>query len=500
MVATLLHERSGRTGELVVVHCGSVPDALFEAELFGYKKGAFTGAECDRDGLLKQASGGTLFLDEVGELPLMHQVKLLRILSERRYRAVGATREASIETRVIAATNRDVCGMLITGRWRRDFWARICEHEIKVPPFRERVEDVIALARQLAQQRQSGSGFVREVAAAAKSLCGEENAWACGARDIRNLVVRADVDGVAFAMATMKRAWAMVTPTRESRGRPVRYADPPPRHGPGNPSSMSGDLQASCPPTPYVPALSSPHEDLAKLIQERLRSIGAGSIRAAKPRASIALAPLLARSAVLGRHEIQGAIGPCDARTLAANINKLCEAKLLQAFTGVYDRYQLTPGVQLRFLLQKNASSTTPTPGNRDRGLAGEWALLNPATVWTVRAGDRICVETMTCSDMLVNVALISHQPDSYAFDWLHVERRTQAGLPARFVLEFDAVASFEHILTHVTWPARRGGRASIAEVEHSIPAATQLTRARQDALTRLGKPGFTYDIFLHHR
>jgi len=147
LVARALHQRSRRAAApFVPVDCGAIPDALMESEFFGHEKGAFTGADARRMGLVEFADGGTLFLDEVGELPLGLQAKLLRVLQERRVRRVGARQEASVDVRVIAATSRDLDAMVEQGEFRRDLFYRINVVRIDLPPLRDRGDDIGLLA------------------------------------------------------------------------------------------------------------------------------------------------------------------------------------------------------------------------------------------------------------------------------------------------------------------------------------------------------------------
>lgn len=144
LVARALHDRHSRRskGRFVAINCGAIPATLIESELFGYKAGAFTGANRDKKGLIEEASGGTLFLDEVGELRSDLQVKLLRVLQERECVRLGETKARAVDVRVIAASNRDVEGMLGDGTFREDLYYRICQMKIEVPPLRERPEDL----------------------------------------------------------------------------------------------------------------------------------------------------------------------------------------------------------------------------------------------------------------------------------------------------------------------------------------------------------------------
>src|SRR5690606_20835102 len=147
LAARLIHESGPRAARpFVAVNCGAIPETLMEAEFFGYRKGAFTGADQERDGFFQAASGGTLFLDEVADLPLAMQVKLLRAIQEKRVRKVGATMEEQVDVRVISATHQDLAQCVAAGRFRQDLYYRLNVIELKLPPLRERREDIPALA------------------------------------------------------------------------------------------------------------------------------------------------------------------------------------------------------------------------------------------------------------------------------------------------------------------------------------------------------------------
>jgi len=147
-IAREIHHRSDyREGPLVAINCGSIPNELFESELFGYVDGAFTSSRRGgRVGLIEQANGGVLYLDEIGEMPLTQQVKLLRVLQERRVRPVGATRELSLDFKVIAATNRDLSADVEKGAFRDDLYYRLNVFSLRLPPLRDRREDIAAIA------------------------------------------------------------------------------------------------------------------------------------------------------------------------------------------------------------------------------------------------------------------------------------------------------------------------------------------------------------------
>ena len=141
VVARAIHESNPR-GQFVPIDCGALVGALMESELFGHVKGAFTGAAESRRGLMELADGGTAFFDEIGDLPLDMQVKLLRLIQEREFRAVGALQWRKVDIRIIAATHRDLKGEIAAGRFREDLYYRLNVFSIRLPPLRERIEDV----------------------------------------------------------------------------------------------------------------------------------------------------------------------------------------------------------------------------------------------------------------------------------------------------------------------------------------------------------------------
>jgi len=150
LVAQLIHESSPRhDGPFVPVNCGAIPTELMESELFGHKRGSFTGAVADKKGLVQAAEGGTLLLDEVADLPLHMQVKLLRVIQEKAVRPVGEQREVPVDVRILSATHKDLAALVAEGRFREDLYYRINVIEIKVPPLRGRLEDVPDLAKSI---------------------------------------------------------------------------------------------------------------------------------------------------------------------------------------------------------------------------------------------------------------------------------------------------------------------------------------------------------------
>jgi two-component system, NtrC family, response regulator PilR len=153
LVARSIHEVSVRSGQpFIAVNCSAIPEQLLEAEFFGYRKGAFTGAMEDREGFFQAANGGTLFLDEIGDLPLAMQSKLLRAIQERSVRPVGAVSEVSVNVRLLSATHKDLAAEVHAGNFRQDLYYRLNVIQIRVPPLRERLEDLVAISERVLER------------------------------------------------------------------------------------------------------------------------------------------------------------------------------------------------------------------------------------------------------------------------------------------------------------------------------------------------------------
>src|SRR4051812_41610948 len=191
-LARFIHDDSSRSARpFVAINCAAVPEALVESELFGHIRGSFTGATQDRVGLFEAANGGTLLLDEVGDLPLPMQVKLLRVLQEREFRRVGENRTRHVDVRVLGATHRDLPGEVAAGRFRQDLYYRLRVIELRIPPLRERREDILPIARQVlaetaARMKLPVTGFTP---AAADQLL--RWGWPGNVRELQNVVERA---------------------------------------------------------------------------------------------------------------------------------------------------------------------------------------------------------------------------------------------------------------------------------------------------------------------
>ncbi|MGB8509034.1 MAG: sigma-54 dependent transcriptional regulator [Pyrinomonadaceae bacterium] len=191
MVARAVHTLSPRADKpFMPINCGAFTETLLESELFGYMRGAFTGATANRKGLFEAADKGTIFLDEVGEMSPTMQVKLLRVLQERKVRPVGAHEELSIDTRVIAATNRDLAAMVKQGGFREDLFYRISVIPIELPPLRERREDIAELVEHFVQKFCTQTGRNLNISERALELL-ERYAWPGNVRELEHTIERA---------------------------------------------------------------------------------------------------------------------------------------------------------------------------------------------------------------------------------------------------------------------------------------------------------------------
>ena len=189
LAARRIHALSARADQAFVpVNCGAIPETLMESEFFGYKKGAFTGANSDHEGFFQAASGGTLFLDEVADLPLAMQVKLLRAIQEKKVRRVGATQEEPVDVRLISATHQKLAQMVEAGRFRQDLYYRLNVIELNMPSLRERPEDIAPLAQALLGKLSQGRA-VRLDAEALKLL--KNYAFPGNVRELENILERA---------------------------------------------------------------------------------------------------------------------------------------------------------------------------------------------------------------------------------------------------------------------------------------------------------------------
>lgn len=192
LVANALHANSHRgSGPLVAVNCGAIPENLLEAEFFGARKGAYTGATHDRPGYFRAAQGGTLFLDEIGDLPLPMQAKLLRAIQERRVRALGDNQEESVDVRIISATHKDLAQEVLDGRFRQDLYYRLNVIDIAIPPLRERRDDLAALCESLIGRIARESGVAAMALSPASLALLDQMPLRGNVRELENLLHRA---------------------------------------------------------------------------------------------------------------------------------------------------------------------------------------------------------------------------------------------------------------------------------------------------------------------
>src|SRR6266571_1878890 len=192
LAARMIHLGGPRAEQpFVPVNCGAIPENLMESEFFGYKKGAFTGAEGDRDGFFQAANGGTLFLDEVADLPLAMQVKLLRAIQEKKVRKVGATTEDAVDVRIICATHQSLAACVESGKFRQDLYYRLAVIELRMPPLRECRDDIPVLADAILRRLSGPDGkrSVRLSEGAKKALAGYD--FPGNARELENTLERA---------------------------------------------------------------------------------------------------------------------------------------------------------------------------------------------------------------------------------------------------------------------------------------------------------------------
>jgi two-component system response regulator PilR (NtrC family) len=260
LVARAIHEHGVRASQrFVAVNCGAIPENLLEAEFFGYRKGAFTGANEDREGFFQAADGGTLFLDEIGDLPLAMQSKLLRVIQERSVRPVGATAETPINTRILSATHKDLAAEVAAGRFRQDLYYRLNVIQIRVPPLRERLEDLgLISARVLARIAQDAgvSPTPRLSQGALQTL--SRYAFPGNVRELENLLHR--------ALALSGGEWIEA----DDLGLPDALLDG------GRSESQFAALETPVEAAPLAQGLSLPDElpaDLARYLDEVERAI-----------------------------------------------------------------------------------------------------------------------------------------------------------------------------------------------------------------------------------
>jgi two-component system response regulator AtoC len=261
VIAEEIHKRSARAQKpLVKLNCAALPEALLEGELFGYERGAFTGAQQAKQGLIEAADGGTLFLDEVGELTLATQAKLLRVVENREVLRLGSVRPTRVDIRMVAATHRDLEEMVATGAFRQDLYYRFAGVSIVVPPLRERVEEIPRLANEfVARFCRENKRPIIPISDAAMQLL-KMYPWPGNVRELRNVIERAIVFCKGIAIAP------------EHLGLPERSSRPPmaaARISPSQPPSMAPTPSAAASTIAFGSTANLPAE-MADLERERI--------------------------------------------------------------------------------------------------------------------------------------------------------------------------------------------------------------------------------------
>jgi two-component system response regulator PilR (NtrC family) len=271
LAARAVHDASSRRLQpFIPVNCGAIPETLMEAEFFGYRKGAFTGADRDRDGFFQAAAGGTLFLDEVAELPLAMQVKLLRAIQERRVRKVGASSEDAVDVRILSATHQDLSALVANGRFRQDLFYRLNVIEVRVPPLRDRLEDVPQLAGAILQRiAERGSAPHARLSPAALAAL-KNYRFPGNVRELENILERA----VALAGDDVLMADDLMLPSTEidlpieAEPVPAEEAAAPDADGPAAPAEFT---MVEGVPTSLPSYLDSLERDAIRRALERTR-------------------------------------------------------------------------------------------------------------------------------------------------------------------------------------------------------------------------------------
>ena len=234
--ARYIHQQSPRRGApFVAINCAAIPENLLEATLFGYEKGAFTGAQTAQAGKFEQAEGGTLLLDEISEMPLSLQAKLLRVLQEREVERVGGRKPIRLDIRVIATSNRDMAREVESGRFREDLFYRLNVFPLAIPPLRERAQDIVALARHLAAVHCVRAGRNAKFSAAAEAILAG-HAWPGNVRELENAVQRALILTPGESIEPEHLQFSIVLPT--ATGMAPAAVVPPMSPGEALPASM----------------------------------------------------------------------------------------------------------------------------------------------------------------------------------------------------------------------------------------------------------------------
>ena len=224
LIARTVHESSSRRSRpWVDINCAALPENLVESELFGYEKGAFSGADASKPGLFEMADKGTLFLDEIGELQLQTQVKLLRVLDGQPFYRLGGHRKIKVDVRIVAATNQDLEAAVREGRFRQDLFHRLGQFQLRVPALRDRPEDIVALAEHFLRLKAAGKNFSAQAISALLS-----HAWPGNIRELRNLVAKMAMESSGSEIDFTRLSAALTgepTALRQTASMPVSNLD-----------------------------------------------------------------------------------------------------------------------------------------------------------------------------------------------------------------------------------------------------------------------------------
>ncbi|WP_206199301.1 sigma-54 interaction domain-containing protein [Parasulfuritortus cantonensis] len=219
VVARAVHQHSRRAGgPFLRVNCGAIPAELIDSELFGHERGSFTGAVATRKGWFERADGGTLFLDEIGELPLAAQVRLLRVLQDGSFQRVGGEHVLNVDVRLVAATNRDLRQAVGVGAFREDLWFRIAVFPIPLPPLRERLQDIPALAAHFSLRAAERLGLPPRMPDAADLDLLAAYPWPGNVRELASVIERAAILGDGHRLEVARALGAVPTPARATVG------------------------------------------------------------------------------------------------------------------------------------------------------------------------------------------------------------------------------------------------------------------------------------------
>jgi len=222
VIARAIHARSQRAaGPFLRVNCGAIPPGLIDSELFGHERGSFTGALAERRGWFERADHGTLFLDEIGELPPEAQVRLLRVLQDHTLERVGGHRTVSVDVRIVAATHRDLRGLIAQGRFREDLWYRIAVFPIDLPPLRDRAEDLPALANHFALRAASRFGMPPRIPSPEDLDLLVAYPWPGNVRELIAVIERAVILGNGARLEVAKALGAAPSAPAEARAAAV---------------------------------------------------------------------------------------------------------------------------------------------------------------------------------------------------------------------------------------------------------------------------------------